>query len=140
MPSRRKSREIALQMLFQWDLGKQVPSQVIESFLVPRRLDPETERFARLLFEGAVEEATVLDDLVRAHAEHWKLERIAAVDRNILRLALYELRNIPENPPAVVINEALELGRRFSGVDSVEFINGVLEAARKASSAHQSGG
>lgn len=139
MPSRRKSRELALQMLFQWDLGGQERSQVIETFLVPRRVDPETARFARLLFEGAVEEAPVLDGLVRAHAEHWKLERIAAVDRNILRLALYELRNVPENPPAVVINEALELGRRFSGADSVEFINGVLEAARKASSAHQAG-
>lgn len=126
-------------MLFQWDLGGQERSQVIETFLVPRRVDSETARFARLLFEGAVEEATVLDGLVRAHAEHWKLERIAAVDRNILRLALYELRNVPENPPAVVINEALELGRRFSGADSVEFINGVLEAAWKASSARQAG-
>lgn len=139
MPSRRKSRELALQMLFQWDLGRQEHPQVIESFLKPRRLDSETERFARLLFEGAVEEAAVLDDLVRAHAEHWKFERIAAVDRNILRLALFELRHVPENPPAVVINEALELGRRFSGADSVEFINGVLEAAWKGSGAHQAG-
>lgn len=127
-------------MLFQWDLGKQSPSQVIESFLVPRRLDTKTERFARVLFEGAVEESTALDGLIRDHAEHWKLERIAAVDRNILRLALYELRHVPENPPAVVIDEALELGRKFSGVDSVEFINGVLEAARKSCGSSQAGG
>lgn len=135
MPSRRKARELALQMLFQWDLGKHDPSQVIATFLEPRKLDAGTECFARSLFEGTAREAEALDALVRAHAEHWRLERIAAVDRNILRLALYELLHVPENPPAVVINEAIELGRRFSSVDSVDFINGVLDGVRKAASA-----
>lgn len=124
-------------MLFQWDLGKQQPTEVIEGFLAPRRLDAETEGFARVLFEGAIADLDALDELIRAHAANWKLERIAAVDRNILRLALYELRHIPENPPAVVINEAIELGRRFSSVDSVDFIHGVLDGARKAFSAGQ---
>jgi len=124
-------------MLFQWDLGQHSPEQVIANFLAPRQLDAETERFARSLFEGAVGEAPTLDSLVRSQAQHWRLERMAAVDRNILRLALYELFHVPENPPAVVINEALELARRFSTVDSVDFVNGILEGVRK-SVAHQS--
>jgi N utilization substance protein B len=132
MPSRRKARELALQMLFQWDLGRNSPEQVIANFLEPRALDPQTEGFARSLFEGAVREAPALDSLVRSQAQHWRLERMAAVDRNILRLALYELFHVPENPPAVVINEALELARRFSTVDSVDFVNGILEGVRKS--------
>lgn len=135
MPSRRKARELALQMLFQWDLGQHPPAEVLASFLVPRKLDTETEAFSRSLFEGAVREAATLDSVAREHAEHWRLERMAAVDRNIIRLALYELLHVPENPPPVIINEALELARRFSSVDSVDFINGVLDAARKSSQA-----
>lgn len=122
-------------MLFQWDVGQNAPAQIIHTFLEPRNLDDETASFARALFEGTVNEAGALDAVARAHAEHWRVERMAAVDRNIIRLALYELSHVSENPPAVVINEALELARRFSSVDSVDFINGVLDAARKAASA-----
>ena len=136
MPSRRKARELALQMLFQWDLGQHSPSQVITSFLEPRKLDRDTENFARTLFGGTIKEVDTLDSMARASSEHWRLERMAAVDRNILRMALYELFHMPENPPAVVINEALELARRFSGGDSVDFINGVLEGVRRAPPGH----
>ncbi|MGH9343199.1 MAG: transcription antitermination factor NusB [Terriglobia bacterium] len=135
MPSRRKARELALQMLFQWDLGQHPPAEILSSFLTPRKLDPDTAAFARALFEGAVKEVGALDAAARTQSQHWRLERMAAVDRNIIRLALYELFHVPENPPAVVINEALELARRFSGVDSVDFINAVLDAARKRTSA-----
>lgn len=121
-------------MLFQWDMGRHEPSEVVSTFLKPRKLDAGTESFALMLFEGAVRDAASLDDLVRTHSHHWRLERIAAVDRNILRLALFELLHAPENPPAVVINEAIELARRFSSVDSVDFVNGVLDGVRKASS------
>lgn len=132
MPSRRKARELALQMLFQWDLGKHAPAEVLAGFLAPRKLDAETGGFAQKLFEGAVAEAATLDRAAAHHAENWRLERMAAVDRNILRLALYELFYLPEHPPTVVINEAIELARKFSSVNSVDFINGVLDAARKA--------
>jgi len=132
MPSRRKARELALQMLFQWDVGQHPPEEVITTFLTPRKLDPKTEEFARTLFEGAVKETKSLDALLRAQSEHWRLDRMAAVDRNILRLSLYELLYIPENPHAVVLDEALELARRFSTVDSVSFINGVLDGILKA--------
>jgi N utilization substance protein B len=118
-------------MLFQWELGGHTPEHVITSFLQTRKVDSEVESFARALFEGAVGEVEALDRRVREHTEHWRLERMAAVDRNVLRVALYELLHHPEVPPAVVINEALEIARRFSGEDSVEFVNGILDAIRK---------
>ncbi len=132
MVSRRKARELALQMLFQWDIGRHEPAQVVRTFLGGRQLAEETSEFARSLFEGTVAETPTLDPLIAQHAQHWRLDRMAAVDRNLLRLALYELFRHPETPPAVVINEALELARRFSGEESVEFVNGVLDAARKS--------
>lgn len=118
-------------MLFQWEQGGHTPEHVVQTFLPAQRVDDESARFARRLFEGAVAEAETLDALVREHAEHWRLERMAAVDRNILRLALFEMLRLPETPAAVTINEALEIARRFSDRDSVEFVNGVLDAIRK---------
>lgn len=118
-------------MLFQWDMGEHSPEHVVATFLREKKVDAEVEKFARELFEGAVSEVEDLDRRVRERSQHWKLERMAAVDRNILRLALYELLYHPETPPAVVINEALEIARRYSGEDSVEFVNGVLDAIRK---------
>ena len=112
MGSRTKSRELALQMLFQWEVGKHPPAYVLQTCLAGRRLAPDVENFARALFEGSVEEVSALDGLIAEHAEHWRVERMAAIDRNILRLALYELRHHPETPAAVVMNEALELARR----------------------------
>jgi transcription antitermination protein NusB len=132
MASRRKARELALQMLFQWELGGHTPEHVIATFLRSKRTDPEEEIFARSLFEGSVNEVESLNRVIQEHAQHWRLERMAAVDRNVIRLALFELLHHAETPPAVVINEALELARRFSTADSVEFVNGVLDAIRKA--------
>jgi transcription antitermination protein NusB len=132
MPSRRKARELALQMLFQWDLSGQPAEQVASTFIGSRKAGPEITRFARELFEGTVKEAGTIDAQLQAHSEHWRMARMAAVDRNILRLAVYEMVFVPDNPPAVIIDEALELARRFSTIDSVEFVNGVLEAIRKS--------
>ena len=133
MSSRRKARECALQMLFQWDLGKDSPAAVPELFWSNTRLlEGEPLRAAaNELFRGTAENATEIDRLIRAHAAHWRLERMAAVDRNILRLGVYELTRCRETPPAVVINEALEIARKFSGEESVHFINGVLDSIRK---------
>ena len=89
------------------------------------------EDFARGLFQGAVNNIKKLDELLRAHAENWRLERMAAVDRSILRTAVYELVHCPETPPHAVINEALEIARRFSGEGSVEFVNGILDTILK---------
>jgi N utilization substance protein B len=131
MASRRKSREYAMQMLYEWDISGNTPDQVRATFFLDKRAEPDVEKFARELFEGTVNHAQELDRLVREGAEHWRLERLAAVDRNILRVALYELLHHPETPPAAVINEALEIARRFSGEGSVEFVNGILDGIRK---------
>ena len=132
MASRRKSRELAVQMLYQWDIGKHSPREVLATFIGAQKKDQPAERFAQQLFEGTVEDISAIDHLLREHAENWKLERMAAIDRNVLRLALFELRHHADTPPAVVINEALEIARRFSGHGSAEFVNGVLDAVRKS--------
>lgn len=132
MASRRKSRELALQMLFQWEMGKHSPAHVVTTFLEPKEIDAAENTFARDLFQGTVQEIPALDPVLREHAKNWKLERMAAVDRNVLRLALFEMLHHPQTPPAVIINEALEIARRFSGEESAEFVNGILDAVRKA--------
>ena len=135
MASRHASRERALQMLFQWDQTRETTEKVIAGYWDglasedwPSRLVPDL--FANELLSGAVSRAAEADVLIRAHAEHWRLERMAAVDRNILRLAVFELLE-KKTPAPVVIDEALEIARRFSGKESVQFINGVLDAIHK---------
>ena len=120
-----------MQMLYQWELGGNTPEQVGATFFLERKADREVESFARELFRGAVNDIEQLDRLVREHAANWRLERMAAVDRSILRMAVYELLHCPETPPHAVINEALEIARRFSGEGSVEFVNGILDTILK---------
>ena len=133
MPSRRKARECALQMLFQWDLGKDAPETVERLFWSNTRWieDESIRAFANKLFHTTAGRVRELDDLIRNHAANWRMERMPAVDRNVLRLGVYELLHCRETPPAVVINEALEIARRFSGDESVQFINGLLDSIRK---------
>ena len=131
MTLRRKSREFALQMLFQWDLGRQKPLEIESKFWKSARAAESTRRFANQLFEGAVSEAGSSDQLVEKLSENWRLDRVAAVDRNILRLALYEFR-FGTAPRKVVIDEALELAKTFSSADSPAFLNGILDSALKS--------
>lgn len=184
MASRKKARECALQMLYQWDLGKDLPETVERLFWLssekipekapeksqkkaakktsakktssktsklspnpktdpklnlkksPKKASPPNEdaphrSFADQLFTGTVDAVEEIDRLIRRHAEHWRLERMAVVDRNILRLGIYEISHHRETPPVVVINEALELARKFSEEVSVQFINGLLDHIRK---------
>ncbi|HLW79806.1 MAG TPA: transcription antitermination factor NusB, partial [Terriglobia bacterium] len=120
MGSRRKSRELAVQMLFQWEMGGHTPEHVIATFLAGKKLDADARSFAQALFEETAQETAELDRRLGERSAHWRPERMAAVDRNVLRLALHELLHHPETPPKVVINEALEIVRRYSGEDSVE--------------------
>lgn len=133
MSLRRKSREFALQMLFQWEMSPQAPKRLEGNFWKAARAEKKTREFANRLFEGAVAEAATLDALIAKHAENWRIERLAAIDRAILRLGVYELRG-GGAPFKVVMNEALELAKKFSSEDAAPFINGVLDAIRKASS------
>ncbi len=132
MGRRRKARECALQMLFQWEMGQQDPSQVAEVYWAGMNADESTRSFANQLFAAAVENHEKIDDLIRKHSEHWRIKRMAAVDRNILRVGVAELLTTTETDAAVIIDEALEIAKRFSAPDSFQFINGVLDAVRKS--------
>ena len=132
MGTRRKSRELALQMLFQADLGKQPIDDVRQTFWKGRgEVTPEVKGFTEDLFRVAQDRAADIDKLIEDHAENWRMDRMAAVDRNILRGAVAELIGFPQTPAAVVINEALEIARKFSSPESVQFINGVLDSVRR---------
>ncbi len=130
MTLRRKSREFALQMLFQWDMTRQDPKRLEKTFWKSARAEDRTRTFANQLFEGAVAQASEIDSLVSKLSENWQLDRLATVDRGILRLAISELR-LGTAPPKVVIDEALELAKKFSSAESPAFLNGVLDAAYK---------
>jgi N utilization substance protein B len=131
MITRRKSRELALQMLYQWDIGKTMPEEVDETFWTMREEDQGQYPFAQQLFKAATADSARIDQLITRHSEHWRLERMPAVDRNVLRLAIAEFLTEPETPKVVVINEALEIVRRFSGPESVHFVNGILDHIKK---------
>ncbi len=132
MGTRRKSRELALQMLFQSDMGKQDAEQVRRTFWMERAdTEPDIRGFADDLFRAAAEHSQQIDDAIERHAQHWRMDRMAAVDRNVLRAAVAEFLGFPKTPRPVVINEALEIARKFSTPESVNFINGVLDSVAK---------
>jgi transcription antitermination protein NusB len=134
MTLRHKSREFALQMLFEWDMTRQDPARVEKLFWKSARAADSTRRFANELFEGTVAQTDAIDEMVGKFSENWRLDRLAAIDRNILRLAIYEFR-AGTSPAKVAINEALELAKKFSSAEAPAFLNGVLDAALK-SAAH----
>lgn len=135
MSSRHRSRERALQLLYQWESSGETPEAVIETYF--KTLSDSIggkavsqDSFAEQLFRGVTRRAASLDDVIQKHASHWKLDRMARVDRNVLRMAVFEMDQ-GDSAAAVVIDEAIELARRFSGDKSSKFINGVLDAIRK---------
>lgn len=118
-------------MLFEWDMTRQDPARVERLFWKSARASDSTRQFAGELFEGAVDEVGTLDQIIDKLADNWRLERLAAIDRSILRLSIYEMR-LGATPPKVVIDEALELAKKFSSAESPAFLNGVLNAAFKS--------
>jgi N utilization substance protein B len=136
--SRHRAREAALQMLYQWEVGRTAVPDILRTFWLNEATDetssavsPELRAFAERLTTGVAEAVTAIDPVIVESAEHWRLERMNVVDRLILRLAIYEFLHEPETPARVIINEALELARTFSGDDAVRFINGILDAIRR---------
>jgi N utilization substance protein B len=118
-----------MQMLFQGDLGKQTPEEVRRLFWTSRDdVDAETRGFAEDLYRVATTRQAEVDGLIEAHAQNWRLERMAVVDRNLLRAGVAEMLGCPNTPAAIVINESLEIARRFAAPESVQFLNGVLDA------------
>ena len=129
---RRKSRELAMQMLFQADIGRQTPDQVRATFWkAGDEVEPEVRGFAEDLFRVAIAHQEQIDELLVQNSKHWRLERMPAVDRNILRLAVYEMLFRPEIPPVVSINEAIEIAKKFSTAESGKFVNGLLDRVKK---------
>jgi N utilization substance protein B len=120
-----------MQMLFQWDMSQQSPAKLEPIFWKSAKAAEQTRTFANQLFEGAAHASAELDELIAKHAEHWRLERISAIDRAILRLALHEMR-ATDTPPKVVINEAVELAKKFSSEEAGAFVNGILDTYRKS--------
>ena len=145
---RHRAREAALQMLYQWEVGRVSPHEAVRTYWPGRDAvpSPEDERadatpeamvdevgrtFANALVAGTAARVAETDALIAAHLKNWRLERVAVIDRLVMRLAIYELLTEPDTPARVIINEALELARTFSGEEPVPLINGVLDAVRK---------
>lgn len=119
-------------MLFQLDMGKQSPEQVQRTFWTERTdIDAEARGFAEDLFRVGHERAAAIDEIIERHAQRWRMERMAAVDRNLLRASVAEFLGYPETPKPVIINEAIEIARKFSSPESLVFINGVLDSVAK---------
>jgi N utilization substance protein B len=131
MGTRRKAREYALQMLFQWDITHDSIEQIGTTFWENQDEPAAVVDFARLLAARTVEHVEEIDALIRRHAEHWRVDRMAVVDRNLLRLAAQEFLYDKETPKTVVINEAIEIARRYSSQESPQFINGILDSIKK---------
>src|SRR5918996_2116553 len=133
MGSRRKARECALQMLFAADVAEMPADEVVRSYwaeLGESDLDATARDFATRLALRTLSNLELLDERIRSRAEHWRISRMAVVDRNILRLAVYEFLYEP-TPRTVAINEALEIARRFSTYEATQFINGILDAVKR---------
>ena len=131
MALRTKSREFAMQMLFQWEMSNQDLAKLEGKFWKSAKAAEQTRVFANQLFEGAAHDSAALDELITKFAENWRLDRLAAIDRAILRLAIHEMR-ATDTPPKVIINEAVNLAKKFSSEEAGGFVNGILDTYRKS--------
>ena len=131
MGRRTKARECALQMLYQWERSGEAVERVAESYWRVRTTTDETRAMAERLFTGTVDHQKEIDETIVGALTNWRFDRVAEVDKAVLRLGAYELMQEPGTPAAVVIDEAVELAKRFSEADSPAFVNGVLDALRK---------
>jgi len=133
MGTRRKSRELTMQMLFQGDVGKQTADEVRALFWPSRDdVDAETRGFAEDLYRVATARQPEIDAIIESHAQNWRLDRMAVVDRNLLRAAVAEMLGYPNTPAPIIINESLEIARRYAAPESVQFLNGVLDAIARS--------
>ena len=132
MHQRSKSREYALQMLYQLDIRHAELPQIQQEFWQDHHANPDVQTFADRLVRDTVAHLSTIDPLITQHADNWNLKRMAVIDRNILRLGACELLYLADVPPKVCLNEAIELAKRFGDDDSGKFINGILDAIHKA--------
>lgn len=135
MGKRRQAREFAVQFLFQGDFNpdchKSDMDDALRLFWEDKETTDDVKHFATELIQGTIAHQTHVDELIRKYTENWELNRVAAVDRNVLRLAIYEMLHRPDVPPVVSINEAVDIAKKFSTAESGKFVNGILDRARK---------
>jgi len=130
---RRRAREYALQILFQLDItGERLNDELLNEFWEGNKEEEEVKQFADSIVRGTIDHLDKIDSLIRDATEHWELERMPVIDRNILRAGTYELLYRPDIPPSVAINEAIELAKKYSTEDSYRFINGVLDRIQQS--------
>lgn len=132
MSARRKARELALKALYAYEISGSDPQQISDDIISSSEIKEEAKRFSRILFGKAVENIEKIDNLIRASVKSWDFSRIALVEKNILRIGICELLFFSETPVAIIINEAVELGKKYGEKDSKSFINGVLDYMAKA--------
>ena len=131
MGARRKARELALQMLYQHDLSGNAPETIVTTFEELQKSKPNTREFAVKIFLGTVEHMARIDEMLTAQADNWRLSRMAAVDRNIIRMSIYEFLHETDTPKLVIIDEAIEIAKKFGTQKSSQFINGILDGILK---------
>jgi len=131
MGARRKARELALQMLFQFDMAGNPPDTIVATFEDLQKSKPNTREFAVKIFRGTVDHITEIDDMIQQQADNWRLSRMAVVDRNIIRMSIYEFMHETDTPKLVIIDEAIEIAKKFGTQKSSQFINGILDGILK---------
>ncbi len=131
MGKRRKARESALQLLFQLEFNSADPEDLIRGYWEHQKAADDVKEYALWLVRGIREGQEEVDGAIQAASEHWRIARMAVVDRNILRIAVFEMLRAKTLVPAIVINEAIEIAKRYSGEEASVFINGILDAVRK---------
>ena len=131
MGARRKARELALQMLYQHDLSGNTPDTILSTFEDLQKSKPNTREFATRIFKGTVENLTSIDEMIVQQADNWRLSRMAVVDRNIIRMSIYEFLHEKDTPKLVIIDEAIEIAKKFGTQKSSQFINGILDGILK---------
>ena len=131
MGARRKARELALQMLFQYDIAGNPPDTICSTFEDLQKSKPNTREFATKIFRGTVENLEKIDEMIQHQADNWRLSRMAVVDRNIIRMSIYEFLNETDTPKLVIIDEAIEIAKKFGTQKSSQFINGILDGILK---------
>ncbi|HGJ67207.1 TPA: transcription antitermination factor NusB [bacterium] len=127
MRKRTKARESALQILYQVDITNDNINLVLEQYWKERKRNPEVIEFANQLTKGTISHLTEIDKIISSHSENWNIERMPIIDRNIIRLATYEILYIDDIPSKVTIDEAVDLANRFGSINSGKFVNGVLD-------------
>ncbi len=130
MGHRRVARECALQMMYELDVGKHSKDEILRTYWQMNEHPQKVRDFADLLFEGTIRRLKEIDKVIQQHTKNWRLGRMAAVDRNVLRLAVFEFLSGGKTPDTVVINEALEIARKFSTNESAQFVNGILDSIK----------